>query len=81
MKQLQATIFLKELQTDGHSPMKFICSDNHVYYCKYLVNHKLEELDCLDYEVVCHHLLNSFEIPTPDIALVELLEGTFSVKD
>jgi hypothetical protein len=81
MKQLQATIFLKEIQTDGHSPMKFICSDHQVYYCKYRVNHKLEELDCLIYEVVCHHLLSSLAIPTPDIAIVELLEGTFSVRD
>ena len=81
MKQVKASIFLGEIPTDGHSPMKFVCSNNNVYYCKYRVNYKLEELDCLIYEVVCHNLLKSLGIPTPDIALVELLEGTFSSKD
>ena len=71
MKQVKASIFLREIPTDGHSPMKFVCSDNNVYYCKYRVNYKSEELDCLIYEVICHNLLKSLGIPTPDIALVE----------
>ena len=81
MELLKANIFLEEISTDGHSPMKFICSDSNIYYCKYRVNHKLEELDCLIYEVVCHNLLKLLNIPTPDIALIELLEGTFSEKN
>ena len=81
MEQVKASIFLGEISTDGHSPMKFICNDGNVYYCKYRVSHKTEELDCLIYEVICHNLLKFLGIPTPDIALVELLDGTFSSKE
>ena len=74
-------IFLEEIETDGHSPMKFLCSDGEIYYCKYRVSPKLEELDCLVYEVICSNLANFFSIPTPEIALVELTTNCFTVKD
>ena len=63
------TLFLLvEIKTDGHSPMKFLCSDNNYYYCKYRTQFKKEELDCLVYELVCQALLKDLNIPTPEVA-------------
>jgi len=81
MKKIKAIVFIEEIPTDGHSPMKFLCNDGEIYYCKYRVSAKKEELDCLIYEVIGHFLLKSLAIPTPDIALVELIEGVFEKKD
>ncbi len=81
MKTVKTIVFIEEIPTDGHSPMKFICDDGQVYYCKYRLTSKREELDCLIYEVVSNFLLNALSIPTPEIALVELIEGVFNKKD
>jgi hypothetical protein len=80
---LDTTTLLKEIETDGHSPMKFLCNDGNVYYCKYRSgkSYKDKEIDCLAYEIVCTHLLKKLEIPTPEIALVKLTEGSFDSKD
>jgi hypothetical protein len=81
MKTVKTIVFIEEIPTDGHSPMKFICNDGQVYFCKYRLTSKIEELDCLIYEVIGHFLLKSLDIPTPDIALVELIERVFTKKD
>ena len=52
MVRTKTHIFLEEIKTDGHSPMKFLCLDGEIYFCKYRVSPKLEELDCLVYEVI-----------------------------
>ncbi len=80
---LHTTTLLKETETDGHSPMKFLCNDGNVYYCKYRSgkSFKEQEIDCLAYEIVCHFLLQHLGIPTPNIALVQLSEGSYDVKD
>jgi hypothetical protein len=62
-------LLIAEIPTDGHSPMYFLCDDGNFYYCKYRTQFKRSELDCLVYEMVCHHLLRRLQIPTPDIAL------------
>jgi hypothetical protein len=63
--------------------MKFLCDDGKVYYCKYRSGYSLNagEVDFLAYEVVCHHLLRLLEVPTPNIALVELSKDSFSPND
>lgn len=71
---------LDELPTDGHHPMKFLCDDGNLYYCKYRINAKLEELDFLIYELACHALLRALAIPTPDIAFVKVSPGSFDPK-
>lgn len=81
MKTVRTIVFIEEIPTDGHSPMKFLCDDGQIYYCKYRLTPKTEELDCLIYEVVCHFLLKALSIPTPQIALVELVEGVFNKND
>lgn len=70
----------KEVETDGHSPMYFLCDDGNYYYCKYRTQFKREELDCLVYEIVCQFLLKRLQIPTPDIALVEIEKDTYEPK-
>jgi len=70
----------KELETDGHNPMHFLCDDGNYYFCKYRTQLKKEELDCLVYELVCHFLLRKLNIPTPDVAFAVIDEGSYDIK-
>lgn len=74
--RITTKFLIKEEETDGHSPLRFICSNDDIYFCKYLKSINKLELNCLAYEVVAHYLLKKLQIPTPDIALVEVTEGT-----
>ena len=74
--ELKTKLLLEEMQTDGHSPLKFVCSDDNIYYCKFLPTFKKEEINCLAYEVVAHALLRKLNITTPDIALITIAENT-----
>lgn len=76
ISKVKTELLLEETKTKGHSPLKFICDDNHLYYCKYLVDFDPNEINCLAYEIVSHYLLKALNIPTPDIALVKVSEGT-----
>lgn len=79
---LHTASLLEECRTDGHAPMKFICSDGNIYYCKYRLNAKPDrELDCLFYEWVSVALLKYFNIPVPNARFVEVVEGSFDKKD
>lgn len=69
---LKAEYLIEEIDTDGHAPLKFSCSDNNVYFCKYLNSMKREELVCLSYELLANRLLSELKIPTPDVAFVEV---------
>ncbi|MEO8794268.1 MAG: HipA family kinase [Daejeonella sp.] len=75
--------FLEEIGTDGHSPLKFICEDDHIYYCKYRTGRSLNqhEIDCLFYEVVSNRLLKGLNIPTPELSLIEISANSFNPKD
>ena len=78
---LHTSFLIQEEQTDGHNPMKFECSDGNIYYCKYLVGIKRAEIDYLAYEIIANRLLVALNIPTPDIALVQVNSNSVSVKD
>ncbi|MBW6483789.1 MAG: hypothetical protein K0B10_12105 [Vicingaceae bacterium] len=80
LAELHTKLLLEEIQTDGHAPLKFICTDDNIYYCKYLPTIKKEEINCLAYEVVAHALLRKLAIPTPDIALITVAEETLNKK-
>ena len=67
---------IEEMTTDGHAPLKFMCDDDEVYYCKYLNSFDKLEIDCLAYEVVAHFLLQELEIPTPEMALIKVAAET-----
>lgn len=71
---------LEEKDTDGHSPMYFLCDDGNYYYCKYRTQFKKEELDCLVYEMICTLLLQKLNIPTPDIALAVIEKDSYDAK-
>lgn len=73
---LQTELLLEEIPTDGHAPLKFICNDGNIYYCKYLNSYNRAEINCLAYEVVAQFLLKQLGIPTPDIALVKVAPNT-----
>lgn len=73
-------LLIEEIPTDGHSPMYFLCDDGNFYYCKYRTQFKRAELDCLVYEMVCHHLLERLQIPTPDIALAVVQDGSYDIR-
>ncbi len=77
--KVETVSFIEEIGTDGHSPMKFICSDGTIYYVKYRSGKSLNknELAFLFYETLCSQLLQALYIPTPPIALVCISEGSF----
>ncbi len=72
-------MLLEELKTDEHKPMKFLCEGGN-YFLKYRIHVSQKEMDCLAYEVLCHFLLLALDIPTPDIALATVVEGSFDPK-
>jgi len=70
--------FLREEETRGHHPVRYACSDGGIYYCKYRMDTGDEtELDFLWYELVGHVLLRQLGLPTPDVAFVQVDEGSF----
>lgn len=79
MKQVASKILIEELQTDGHSPLQFICSDGAVYYVKYRSGKSFDqkEINCLVFEMVCTRLLERLNVPTPEHALVTILEDSY----
>lgn len=77
MHTCRTRTLIEEVPTDGHSPMKFLCDDGNLYYCKYRIRANATELDFLTYEVVSHALLRALGLPTPDIALVEIQAGSY----
>jgi hypothetical protein len=80
LKQVETKILIEELETDGHSPMKFICDDGNVYYTKYRSgkSFKKSELNCLVFEMVCTRLLQSLQIPVPGEALILINENSIT---
>ncbi len=79
MKKVETKILIEELETDGHSPMKFICSDGAVYYVKYRSGKSMDknEINCLVFEMVCSALLKRLHIPVPEQALVTIKANSF----
>ncbi len=77
MHTCRTLTLIEEVPTDGHSPMKFLCDDGNLYYCKHRIRANSAELDFLAYEVVSHALLRALSRPTPDIALVQVRAGSY----
>jgi hypothetical protein len=78
---VKTEFLIRELETDGHRTMQFLCSDQSIYYCKYRISTKKEEIDFLSYEVVCNYLLSCLNIPSPTLALVEIQENSYDPAD
>lgn len=80
IQSVNTELLLEEIETDGHAPLKFLCDNNKIYYCKYLNAFNRSELNLLAYEMVASQLLNKLSIPTPNVALVNVLEGSLNKK-
>lgn len=80
IREVNTVLLLEEMKTDGHAPLKFICDDGAIYYCKYLPTMDRAEINFLAYEIVANFLLTQLEIPTPAIALVCVTEKTLNKK-
>lgn len=80
MKKVESKILIEELETDGHSPMKFICADGRLYYVKYRSGKSLDknEINCLVFEMICTRILQRLHIPVPDHALVTIAENSYA---
>lgn len=69
---------LGEMPTNGHAPVRFLCDDGHEYFCKYRKRlTSPEEIDFLGYELAGTLLLKQLGIPTPEVAFVEVVRGSF----
>lgn len=79
-KIIHSEYLIEEMTTDGHSPLKFLCDDQEVYFCKYRTALDKLEINCLAYEFVCSSLLNELSIPTPRTELVTIGEGSLDPK-
>lgn len=79
MKAVESKILIEEIGTDGHSPMKFICSDGSKYFVKYRSGKSLDkkEINCLVFEIMCTKILQQLHIPVPEQALVTILENSY----
>jgi hypothetical protein len=79
LKQIESRILIEELETDGHSPLKFICNDGFVYYVKYRSGKSFDknEIHCLVFEMICTRLLQRLHIPVPEQALVVISKGSY----
>lgn len=66
--------FKEEFYTNSN-PMLFLCNVTDVYYVKYIQQPK--EFDQLVYELLCAKLCRHYGIPSPDVALVNAVEGSF----
>jgi hypothetical protein len=80
MNKIESRILIEELDTDGHSPMKFICSDGSMYFVKYRSGKSLDknEINCLVFEIVCTSLLQQLNVPVPEQALVTINENSYA---
>ena len=79
MNHVESRILIEELDTDGHSPMKFICSDGSMYFVKYRSGKSLDkkEINCLVFEMVCTKFLQQLHVPVPFDALVIINENSY----
>lgn len=80
MKKVESKILITELETDGHSPMKFICSDGSMYFVKYRSGKSLDkkEINCLVFEIICTKILQQLQVPVPEQVLVVINENSYS---
>lgn len=65
-----ATSFIKEIKTDGHSPLLVLANDFNAYYVKNTKGHN-PSISIIN-EFICHYLLKIWGIKTPDIAAVKV---------
>lgn len=69
---LTATYFIRQVPTDGHSPLLISADDQENYYVKYLNSIKIEEFALLVYEMIAVKLLKELNLPCAEQALIHI---------
>lgn len=72
MRRVKTERFIEQIFTNGSVPCRFECSDGETYYVKHYGNNRLHVIN----ELIGFKLLQMLELPTPDIALVEVISGS-----
>ena len=72
MRRVKTERFIKQMDTSGSMPCVFECSDDETYYIKHISNNRLHVIN----ELIGSSLLQLLEVPTPEIALVEVVPET-----
>ena len=57
LQNVKTVYLIKELETDGHRAMKFLCSDGSIYYCKFRISMKKEEIDAKEQELILQYVV------------------------
>ena len=70
---------LQEMGSTGHHPVKFVCSDGNIWFCKYVLSaYGDHQTDLLYYELIGAALLRQLGIPTPEVAFVRIMPDSFT---
>jgi len=72
MRRVKTERFVEQLDTQGSVPCLFECSDGETYYVKHIGNNRLHVIN----EFLGAKLLELLELPTPEVALVEIVPET-----
>jgi len=69
MRRVRTERFIKQLDTQGSVPCIFECSDGEIYYFKHFGNNRLHVIN----ELLGAKLLELLGLPTPEVALIEIV--------
>lgn len=69
MKRVKTERFIRQLDTKGSVPCIFECSDGGTYYVKHIGNNRLHVIN----ELLGTKLLELLGLPTPEVALIEIV--------
>ena len=70
---------IKEMGSTGHHPVQFLCSDDNIWFCKYVLDVEDPfQTDLLYYELVGTALLRQLGLETPDVAFVQVTPDSFT---
>jgi hypothetical protein len=72
MRRVKTERFIKQMETQGSVPSIFECSDDETYYIKHIGNNRLHVIN----ELIGASLLQFLDLPTPEMALVEVVPDT-----
>ena len=72
MRRVKTERFIRQMETQGSVPSIFECSDGETYYIKHIGNNRLHVIN----ELIGASLLQFLDLPTPEMALVEVVPET-----
>ena len=72
MRRVKTERFIKQMETSGSMPSVFECNDGETWYIKHIGNNRLHVIN----ELIGASLLQFLDLPTPEIALVEVVPET-----